>query len=134
MGGYMKKSLLAIVAVFVSWQILDFVIHNVILMGTYAATQELWRPMEEMKMGLMIIVSLVSAASFVLIYDWFFKEKNMMTGLKYGLIFGIGIGISMGYGTYSVQPILYSTALGWFLGTVVETTVAGIITGLIIKD
>ena len=130
----MKKTLLAIVAVFISWQILDFVIHNLILMDTYAATQQLWRPMEEMKMGLMMFVSLVSAASFVLIYDWFFKEKNMMTGLKYGLIFGIGIGISMGYGTYSVQPIMYYTALGWFLGTVVETAVAGLITGLIIRD
>jgi hypothetical protein len=130
----MKKTLLAIVAVFVSWQILDFVIHNVILGSTYAATQELWRPMEEMKMGLMMFVSLVSAACFVLVYDWFFKEKNMMVGIKYGLIFGIGAGISMGYGTYSVQPIMYFTALGWFLGAVVETTVAGLITGLIIKD
>ena len=130
----MKKTLLAIVAVFVSWQVLDFVIHNVILSSTYAATQELWRPMEEMKMGLMMFVSIVSAACFVLVYNWFFKEKNMMTGMKYGLIFGIGVGISMGYGTYSVQPILYSTALGWLLGTVVETTIAGLITGLIIKD
>ena len=130
----MKKTLLAIVAVFVSWQLLDFVIHNVILSSTYAATQELWRPMEEMKMGLMMFVSIVSAACFVLVYNWFFKEKNMMTGMKYGLIFGIGVGISMGYGTYSVQPILYSTALGWLLGTVVETTIAGLITGLIIKD
>ena len=130
----MKKTLLAILAVFVSWQILDFVIHNLILMGTYAATQELWRPMEEMKMGLMLLVSIVASASFVLIYDWFFKEKNMMVGIKYGLVFGIGAGISMGYGTYSVQPIMYYTALGWFLGTIVETTVAGLITGLIIKD
>ena len=68
------------------------------------------------------------------VFDWFFKEKNMMTGTKYGLIFGIGVGISMGYGTYSVQPIMYLTALGWFLAAVVEGTVAGLITGLIIKD
>jgi hypothetical protein len=130
----MKKIVLAVIAVFVSWQILDFLIHNVILMSTYEATASLWRPMEEMMMGLMMFVSLVSAACFVLIYAWFFKEKNMMAGMKYGLIFGIGAGISMGYGTYSVQPIMYYTALGWFLGTVVEATVAGLITGLIIKD
>ena len=130
----MKKTILAIAAVFVSWQVLDFLIHNVILMSTYAATESLWRPTEEMMMGLMMFVSLVSAACFVLVYDWFFKEKNMMTGLKYGLIFGVGVGISMGYGTYSVQPIMYYTALGWFLGTVVEAAVAGLITGLIIKD
>ena len=130
----MKKTILAVVAVFVSWQILDFVIHSMILMDTYAATASLWRPMEEMMMGLMMFVSLVSAASFVLVYDMFFKEKNMLTGLKYGLILGIGMGISMGYGTYSVQPIMYFTALGWFLGAVVEFSVAGLITGLIVKD
>ena len=129
----MKKSILAIIAVFVSWQVLDYVIHNIILASTYAETAHLWRPMEEMKMGLMMFVSLVAAASFVFVFDWFFKEKNMMTGTKYGLIFGIGVGISMGYGTYSVQPIMYLTALGWFLAAVVEGTVAGLITGLIIN-
>jgi len=130
----MKKTILAVAAVFVSWQILDFLIHGVILSSTYTATASLWRPEAEMMMGLMMFVSLVSAICFVLVYDWFFKEKNMMTGLKYGLIFGIGVGISMGYGTYSVQPIMYFTALGWFLGTIVEGAVAGLVTGLIIKD
>lgn len=130
----MKKTVLAVLAVFVSWQVLDFIIHNMILSASYAATASLWRPMEEMMMGLMMFVSLVSAICFVLIFDKFFKEKNMMTGLKYGLIFGIGVGISMGYGTYSVQPIMYSTALGWFLGTVVEMSIGGLLTGLIIKD
>ncbi|MCA9735481.1 MAG: hypothetical protein H6696_16540 [Deferribacteres bacterium] len=130
----MKKTILAIVAVFVSWQALDFIIHSIILMPTYAETATLWRPEGEMMMGLMMVVSLVSAACFVLVYDWFFKEKNMMVGLKYGVVFGIGAGISMGYGTYSVQPIMYFTALGWFLGTLVEAAVAGLITGLIIKD
>ncbi len=130
----MKKTIIAILAVFVSWQVLDFIIHGVILQSTYAATLSLWRPDTEMKMGLMMLVSLVSALCFVLVYDWFFKEKKMMIGLKYGVIFGVGVGFSMGYGTYSVQPIMYYTALGWFLGTVVEAAVAGLLTGLIIKD
>ena len=130
----MKKTILAIIAVFVSWFILDYLIHQVILSETYGATASLWRPEAEMMMGLMMFVSLVTAACFVLVFDMFFKEKNMMTGLKYGLIIGIGFGISMGYGTYSAMPIMYYTALGWFLGTVVEFSVAGLITGLIIKD
>lgn len=130
----MKKVALAILAVFVSWQVLDYLIHNVILMSTYAETASLWRAPEDMMMGLMMFVSLVSAACFVLIFDRFFKEKNMMTGIKYGLIFGIGAGISMGYGTYSVQPIMYFTALGWFLGTIVEALVAGLITGMLLKE
>jgi hypothetical protein len=42
--------------------------------------------------------------------------------------------MGMGYGTYSVMPIPYSLALGWFWGTVVETTLAGVLLGLIVKE
>lgn len=78
-----KKTVLAIIAVFILWSILDFLIHGVLLTEAYKATAELWRPMEEMKMGLMRIVVLISAITFVLIYTLFFREKNMKTALKY---------------------------------------------------
>jgi hypothetical protein len=40
----------------------------------------------------------------------------------------------MGYGSYSVMPIPYHMALTWFLGSVVEASVGGMIAGLIIKE
>ncbi len=40
----------------------------------------------------------------------------------------------MGYGTYSYMPIPHSLALFWFLGTVIQTTLAGLLVGLIIKE
>jgi hypothetical protein len=129
-----KKLILGTLAVFVAWYILDFVIHMVILSSQYAATAHLWRPEAEMKNVLMIIVGLISALVFVYIYAGFVANKSMNTAIKYGVIFGIGAGISMGYGSYSVMPITYLTALGWFLGTLVETTVGGILLGLLVKD
>jgi len=63
-----KRVLIAILLVYLAWFGLDFVIHQLILGGAYAATAQFWRPMEEMKMGLMQIVSVVAAASFVLVY------------------------------------------------------------------
>ena len=129
-----KKTGIAIIAVFILWSILDFVIHGVILSEAYKATAELWRPMEEMKMGLMYMIGLIYSIGFVLIYVLFFKDKNIKTALKYGLIFGVVAGISIGYGTYSVMPIPYSMAFTWFLGTVVELTLGGLIIGLIIHD
>jgi hypothetical protein len=129
-----KKLILGTLAVFVAWYILDFVIHMVILSSQYAATAHLWRPEAEMKNVLMIIVGLISALVFVYIYAGFVANKSMNTAIKYGVIFGIGAGISMGYGSYSVMPITYLTALVWFLGTLVETTVGGILLGLLVKD
>lgn len=90
--------------------------------------------MEEMKNGLMVIVGLIAAATFVYIYAAFISNKSMATAVKYGVIFGIGAGVSMGYGSYSVMPITYGIALGWFLGTLVNATVGGILLGLLVKE
>jgi hypothetical protein len=130
----MKKTVIAIIAVFILWSVLDFVIHGVFLGEAYKATAELWRPMEEMKMGLMRIVVLISSIMFVLIYALFFSEKNIKTALKYGLLFGIGAGVSMGYGSYAVMPIPYNMAFTWFWGTLIEVTLGGLVVGIIIRD
>lgn len=129
----MKKIILAILAVFVSWSVLDFVIHGVILGSAYAATPQLWRPMSEMKMGLMYFTVLVAAAAFVYIYAQFITDRGVKTAVLYGLAYGIGAGIVMGYGTYSVMPVPYAMAFVWFAGSVVEFVVAGLAAWLIIK-
>jgi hypothetical protein len=129
-----KKACLAVVAVFICWAVVDFVIHGILLQASYGATADLWRPMEEMKMGLMYVVTFISCLVFVLIYALLVGNKRLGTGLAYGGLFGLGAGISMGYGTYSVQPIPYVMAFSWFLGTLVEGILAGLITGAIVKD
>jgi hypothetical protein len=129
-----KKSILAIVTVFVTWSILDFVIHGILLEGAYRETAHLWRPMDEMNMGLMYIVGLIAVICFVGIYSVLINPKSPLTGLKYGLIFGMGTGISMGYGSYCVMPVSHYIAVIWFIGTLVETCIGGLFVGLIIKD
>lgn len=129
----MKKLLLSILAVFVAWQILDYLIHGVILMDAYESTKELWRPMDEMSMPLMMLVSILVAAAFCYIYYAFISNKSLNTALKFSLVFGLAMGISFGYGSYTVMPIPYSMAFVWFLGTVIEAVVAGLIVGMIIK-
>jgi hypothetical protein len=129
-----KRVLLAGIAVFVAWEILDFVIHNVLLKSTYAATAELWRPEAEMKLGVMVVVVLIAAFCFSGIYGCLVSPKSPAAGLKLGLLYGIAVGVGMGYGMYSVVPIPYYLALSWFLATVVETVVAGLLVGLIIRE
>ena len=129
-----KKACLAVVAVFICWAVVDFVIHGILLQTSYAATAALWRPMAEMKMGLTYLVTFLNCLVFVLIYALLVGNKRLGTGLVYGCLFGLGAGISMGYGTYSVQPIPYSMALSWFLGASFRGILAGLITGAIVKD
>jgi hypothetical protein len=130
----MKRTMLAVLAVFVLWSAMDFVIHGLVLASPYALTPQLWRPMAEMKTGLMYVTVLVAAAAFVCVYAWFIGNKSVKTALRYSLVFGLGSGMSMGYGSYSVMPLPYQIALGWFLGSLIEAIAAGWITGMLVKQ
>lgn len=129
-----KRALIAMVAVFAAWTVLDFIIHNLLLMDAYASTAHLWRPREEMKFSLIHLATAISAVVFVYVYARFFAEKNLGTGLRYGFFIGLAWGVGMGYGTYAVMPLPYALALGWFLGTLVEFIAAGLLVGLIVKE
>jgi hypothetical protein len=55
-------------------------------------------------------------------------------GAKYGLVYGLAAGISMGFGSYLYMPIPYSLAWGWFLGCLVESIIGGALAGWIIRS
>lgn len=130
----MKKTLIATVVVFLAWDVLDLLIHGVLLHGAYAASPELWRPQAETKMLLLYLTVLVSALCFCTIYAKWIYPKALQTGLLFGIWFGIAVGVGMGFGTYSVQPISYAMALTWFFGTVLEGAVAGLIAAALIRE
>jgi hypothetical protein len=128
-----KRMLLALVAVFITWSVLDFLIHGLLLQSTYEATASLWRPIEEMNMLLMYFVTLVFTAAFVGIYGFLVTPKSVMSGARFGLLFGLATGISMGFGSYTYIPIPLMLAWSWFIGTLIESVIAGVVAGLIIK-
>lgn len=129
-----KRFILAVVAVFLAWSLLDIVIHQVILMGEYGATADLWRSPDEIMIGLIYVVTLISAVVFVSIYKFLICRKDLGRAIQYGLLFGVAIGIGMGYGSYAVMPLTHTIALVWSLGTVVQGGVAGALLGLIVKE
>ncbi len=130
----LKQTILAVIAVFIAWSILDFLIHGVLLKSTYQETANLWRPEDEMNMPLMSIVTLVFSICFVIIYSYLIEPKSLSLGIKYGLILGIATGVSMGFGSYCYMPIPLSLAFSWFIGSLVEITLAGIIVGYLVKS
>jgi len=56
----MRRVLVAVIATFVVWSVIDFVIHGVILRSSYAATASLWRPMSEMKTSVLYLSVFIS--------------------------------------------------------------------------
>jgi hypothetical protein len=129
-----KQISAAIVAVFLAWSLTDFLLHGVLLMPTYQATAQLWRPLEDMKNWLLSLVTLIAAGGFVKIYALLCSPKSLGRGTFFGLLWGVVAGVSMGYGTYAVMPLPYHLALSWFLGTAVQGVLGGLLIGAIVRD
>lgn len=129
-----KQMIWAVLAIFVTWLILDFLLHTLLLRSTYETTPNLWRPMDEMNLLLVYFVMLVLIVSFVLIYGFLIQQKSLASGIKFGALYGLGISISAGFGTYIHMPIPLILAWSWFLGGLIKAIAAGAIVGALIKQ
>jgi hypothetical protein len=129
----MKKYLLGSLAVFVVLFALDILIHGVLLQDAYMASAALWRPQEEMNMSLMMLITAITSLTFTAIYAYFVRGESVATGVRYGLLYGIGAGFSYGMGTYAMMPLPMSLAWAWFLSFALETAIAGAVLGVIFK-
>ncbi len=129
-----KRTALTAIVIFIVWSLMDFVIHNVLLQSTYQATAALWRPVEEMNIGLMYLTSLVFAASIAILYAYFVSPKSQAIGIKFGLILGFGVAFVSAFASYVYMPIPFNLAVSWFFASWIEIAVAGMIAGFILKN
>ncbi|CAA6806904.1 MAG: Unknown protein [uncultured Campylobacterales bacterium] len=130
----MKKTLLAIGLIFVSWFVIDFLVHGVALVSLYDSTAQLWRAQEDMNVILIHSVTLFTVFGFVLIYSELIANKSMGKAIQYSFIFGAVSGVSMGFGSFAYMPIPFSLALSWFGVVLFECMLGGVILGLIYKN
>jgi hypothetical protein len=128
-----KKFLLASLAVFVTLQILDFVIHNLILGAAYTATQEVWRTDMTDKMWVMYITGAVFSLLFVYIFSKGYEGKGLMEGIKYGLIIGLVVYFVGSFNQFVVYPIPYGLTWQWVIYGLIELMIAGAVAALIYK-
>ena len=122
-----KNLIVGTVAVFILWQVMDFVIHGVLLQSLYAAKPQLWRPMEEVKFGLLFGTVFLSALFFTLLYGLGFAKADLKISLLFGFLVALAMGVGTSIGTYAVQPIQFSLALSWLAGTIAEAVAAAVV-------
>jgi len=127
----MKKVLIGFVVTFILLEVLDILVHGVILMNAYQATQSVWRPDIMQKMWILHIVKIVVAFLVAFIFSKGYEGKGIIEGLRYGLYMGLLMSIGMAYGTYAMIAIPYSLALQWFIYGVIEYTIVGIALALV---
>lgn len=128
-----KKFWIGCVAVFVVIAVWEAIVNLVFLSSTYQdpSMTQLWRPMPEMKFGLLYIVYVFIAFFFTLIFSKGYEGKGIMEGLRYGFYVGMLMGVPRGYAVYATMPITYALALQWFLYAVIGYIIAGIVVSLV---
>lgn len=128
-----KRFAISVLAVFLASQAIEFVVHGVILDPIYRATADVWRPDMESYMWIMPVVGVIWSFLLAYIFVKGCEGKGIMEGIRFGLVIGLFVSIPMAYGTYAMIPIPYSLALQWFLYTLVECVVLGVILALIYR-
>ena len=130
-----KRLILAIAAVFIGIFATDFLIHEVWLKSTYAATASLWRPEAEMKQhfGWLMLGQFLWAVIFVVIRaKGFSATATLGTACLYGLSMGVFIQTTTLI-LHAVQPLPADLAVKWFLAGVVQSTLMGALVFFVYK-
>jgi len=124
-----KKFWISFVALFVILEILNLLIHNVILGSTYSQPEvsKIFRSMEDMqsKMWIFWVSDLVWTYFFTLLFVKGYENKGITEGLRFGAYIGLFTGIPMAYASYALYPLPYSLAFQWFIYTFISCLILG---------
>ena len=127
----MRKLFLASFFIFVSFVVLDGIIHGVFLRHLYESVCGLWRPNIEDKAWIMIVLDYLTAFLFVYIFTFGRENRGIAEGVRYGLLMGLFFSLIGVFGQYVVYPLPFQLAAGWFFFNLVEFVIAGVITVLV---
>ena len=130
-----KRLLLAILAVFATIFLTDFLIHGVWMMPVYRATASLWRPEAEMgsHMGWMFASYLLISTTFVLIWAKGFASQGCS---RCAVMYGLCMALFTQAQTlimYAVAPFTLEIVWKWFVAGVLQGILLGLVTSFVYK-
>lgn len=129
-----KRYLAAGFAVFITFQVLDYFIHSIILAPVYASLANVWRPDMMSLMWMMPLTSFLFSYLMAWIFVKGYEDRGIMEGVRFGILmclFANGIG---GLSQYSMYPLPFSLIVKWFLFGLPEFILAGIVLSLVYKN
>lgn len=121
----MNKYLKSLFIVFIFIFLYEWLLHGILLKGTYDATASLWRP--EAAMQKMFPIMLLGQF-FIAFFVCLLFARSDSTRPKDFIVFGALLGALAGAGAlvmYSVAPYPMYLVIYWIVGGVVEFALAG---------
>lgn len=130
----LKRYTFASLAAFLIFQILDFIIHGVILSKTYKELVSIWRPNMESIMWIMTITSLFMSFLLVYVFVKGYENRGILEGLRFGVISGLLVYAVNSINQYVIYPVPCSLLLKWLAFGMFEFIVVGVVISLIYKN
>jgi hypothetical protein len=128
------RLILSIVVLFVVSCLYNFVAHGVILGKSYAATEEVWKPMDEMmaRMWLQYLCFFVFMIGFVILWALAFPGKGTKCGATYGAVVAL-MSVSGMMLNLVHMPVPDQFALPWLVIGTLECVILGVLVSLLYK-
>ncbi len=128
-----KRFLAGGLAIFVIFQICDFVIHGLILGDVYMSMTNVWRPDMMSLMWIMYLSSFVFSYLMMFVFIKGYEDRGLPEGIRFGIIIGLMTNIMGAFYQYAVYPLPFSLVLQWAGYGLVEFILAGIAAAMIYK-
>ena len=129
-----KRIIIASLGVFITFEVLEYVIHGMILMGTYESMSEIWRPDMESKMWIMNITALFFSFLFTIIFAKGYEDKGILEGVRYGVLIALLMNVIGMFNQYVVYPVPFSLTLQWFILGTIQIIICGIVASLLYRS
>lgn len=123
-----KKFWTSFLVVYIMMNILNFVIHAVLLAGAYQseAVARIMRPEQDQLMWVHFVTALVFSFFFTLVFSKGYEGKGIGEGLRFGFYVGMMCAVPMAYDSFAVYPIPYSLAIQWFFYGLLQYVILGV--------
>ena len=128
-----KKFIITSIAVFIVYEILELIVNNLILMGTYESLSHVWRADMMSLMWLIYVTALVFSFLFVYIFTKGYEGKGLMEGVRYGLLIGLLMNLTASLYQYVVYPLPFSLVVQWFIFGMIQFIIIGIVAAALYK-
>jgi hypothetical protein len=119
--------------VFVAYEVVNNIIHMLILSGVYETMMDVWRTDMMQKLWIMYVTALIFSFLFVYIFSKGYEGKGIAEGIRYGLIIGLLMNIVGMFNQYAAYPISLSLTVQWFIYGVIQIIICGIVTAALYK-
>ena len=130
---YPRVALAAIVA----WGVymgVSFFVNNVILAPVYAENQALFRPQDQMPLGLGIGATLVGFFVFAYVFAKGYEGgRGIQEGLRFGVLIGLLLVCFWIVWTYVTMPVTGRLAVYWTVDALAEMALYGAIVGALYR-